>query len=109
MSLLRLGADPFVGKHDFAAFCRRGPAGTTTVRRVFESDWSLAGDGVLRYEIRANAFCWQMVRSVVGLLVEVGRSRRAPGEVLSVLRSGDRDQAGPIAPSHGLCLSEVGY
>ena len=41
-------------------------------RRVLESRWVDEGDGVLRYEIRANAFCWQMVRAIVGTLVEVG-------------------------------------
>jgi tRNA pseudouridine38-40 synthase len=108
LSLLRLAADPFVGEHDFAAFCRRR-AGSSTVRRVLESRWHPEDDGVLRYEIRATAFCWQMVRSVVGLLVEAGAGRRRPGDVLSVLRSGDRAQAGQLAPALGLCLWEVGY
>ena len=61
-----LGADPFIGEHDFASFCRRGPEGSTTVRRVLDSSWVDVGDGVLRYEVRATAFCWQMVRSIVG-------------------------------------------
>lgn len=106
---LRLAADPFVGEHDFASFCRQGPPGTTTVRRVLESQWVDEGDGVLRYEIRANAFCWQMVRSIVGTLVDVGLGRRRPGEVMAVLRARDRATAGPVAPPRGLCLWEVGY
>ncbi len=107
-SLLRLAADPFVGEHDFAAFCRRSSGGST-VRRVLESRWHPPVDGVLRYEIRASAFCWQMVRSVVGLLVETGAGRRRPGDVLSILRSGDRSKAGQLAPALGLCLWDVGY
>ena len=59
---LWLAADPFVGEHDFASFCRKGPEGSTTMRTVLESSWVDEGDGVLRYEIRAAAFCWQMVR-----------------------------------------------
>lgn len=106
---LHLSADPFVGEHDFAAFCRRGPEGSTTVRRVLDSGWREMGDGVLRYEIRAGAFCWQMVRSLVGTMVEAGRGRRRPGETLAALRSRDRSAAGPVAPPHGLCLWEVGY
>lgn len=106
---LHLGADPFVGDHDFAAFCRRGPEGSTTVRRVFESRWKDLGDGVLQYEIRGNAFCWQMVRSIVGTLVDVGTGKRRPGELTAVLRSRDRARAGSLAPPHGLCLWEVGY
>ena len=108
VSLLRLAADPFVGEHDFAAFCRRSGGGST-VRRVLESRWHPPVDGVLRYEIRAGAFCWQMVRSVVGLLVEAGAGRRRPGDVLAVLRSGDRAKAGQLAPALGLCLWDVGY
>jgi tRNA pseudouridine38-40 synthase len=109
LALLRLGADPFLGEHDFSAFCRKGPEGSTNVRRVLDSAWTDAGDGVLRYEIRATAFCWQMVRSVVGTLVDVGRGRRRPGDLRAVLRSGDRAQAALLAPPHGLSLWEVGY
>jgi tRNA pseudouridine38-40 synthase len=106
---LRLGADPFVGEHDFAAFCRKGPEGSTTTRRVLESRWHELGDGVLRYDIRATAFCWQMVRSIVGTLVEVGTGNKRPGDLLAILRSNDRANAGRIAPPEGLCLWQVGY
>jgi tRNA pseudouridine38-40 synthase len=108
LALLRLAADPFVGEHDFAAFCRR-PPGASTVRRVFDSRWQAREPGVLSYEIRARAFCWQMVRSIVGTLVEAGAGRRRPGEMLGVLASRDRARAPHLAPAHGLCLWEVGY
>ncbi len=109
LSALRLGADPFVGEHDFAAFCRKGPPGSVSIRQVFESRWYDDGDGILRYEIRANAFCWQMVRSIVGTLVDVGGGRKRPGEIMEIFRSGDRQRANRLAPAHGLCLWEVGY
>ena len=109
LARLRLGADPFVGEHDFAAFCRKGPEGSTTRRRVLRSHWDVVDDGLLRYEIRATAFCWQMVRSIVGTLVEIGRGRHTPGEVMGMLRSGDRAQAGRLAPAQGLCLWAVDY
>ena len=51
LSLLRLGADPFLGEHDFATFCRKRPGGASTTRRVLESRWLDLGDGVLRYDI----------------------------------------------------------
>jgi tRNA pseudouridine38-40 synthase len=109
-SLLRLAADPFVGEHDFAAFCRKGPEGSTTTRRVIESHWlPWSEDGVLRYEIRATAFCWQMVRSIVGTIVEAGLAKRRPGDILRVIRSRDRQEAGRLAPPQGLVLHEVGY
>jgi tRNA pseudouridine38-40 synthase len=108
LALLRLAADPFVGEHDFAAFCRRSQSGTT-VRRVLESRWHAPEGGILSYEIRARAFCWQMVRAIVGTLVEAGSGRRRPGDVLGTLRSLDRSRAGQLAPAHGLCLWDVGY
>jgi tRNA pseudouridine38-40 synthase len=109
LRLLRLGADVFIGEHDFAAFCRKGPEGSTTTRRVLTSRWRDDGDGILRFEIRSGAFCWQMVRSVVGTLVEVGNGKRRPGDLLAVLRGADRSAAAQPAPPHGLCLTDVEY
>ncbi len=109
LAALRLGADPFVGEHDFSSFCRKGPDGSTTMRTVTHSSWHDLGDGILRYDIQANAFCWQMVRSVVGTLVEVGTGKKRPGDILAIMRAGDRAVAGVVAPAHGLVLWEVGY
>jgi tRNA pseudouridine38-40 synthase len=106
---LRSAADPFIGDHDFASFCRKGGEGSTTMRTVHESTWADEGDGVLRYEIRAAAFCWQMVRAIVGTLVEVGTGRRTPGEMLGIIDAHDRTRAGQLAPPRGLCLWEVGF
>ena len=61
------------------------------------------------FEIEASSFCHQMVRSVVGTLVEVGGGRRKAGEMTSVVAARDRTAAGPVAPPHGLCLWEVKY
>jgi tRNA pseudouridine38-40 synthase len=108
LRLLRLGADVFVGEHDFASFCRKRE-GTTTLRTVTSARWHDDGDGVLRFEVRASAFCWQMVRSIVGTLVEVGNGRRRPGDLLTVLRAADRAEAAQPAPPHGLCLWDVEY
>jgi tRNA pseudouridine38-40 synthase len=113
LDLLRLGSDPFVGEHDFSAFCRRprhrdgSPA--SLVRRVLRAGWDDLGDGVLRFEIQANAFCHQMIRSIVGTLVDVGAGRRRPGEVLGILASRDRARASQLAPPQGLCLWAVEY
>jgi tRNA pseudouridine38-40 synthase len=112
--LLALACDPFLGEHDFSAFCRRpkAPKGSDPVplvRHVIGAAWTDLGDGVLRFEITATAFCHQMVRSVVGTIVSAGHSRVKAGEIRGILRSGDRAQAAPIAPPHGLCLWHVDY
>ena len=110
LHVLRIAADAFIGQHDFASFCRKAsnPLSTTT-RRVTESRWVDLGDGVLRYEITANAFCWQMVRSILGTIVEAGLGRRRAGDMLTILRARDRTLAGNVAPAQGLCLWDVAY
>ncbi len=68
----------------------------------------VVGD-LLAFEVEANAFCHQMVRSLVGTLVDVGRGRRRPSDILHILRSADRAQAGQPAPPQGLTLMAVRY
>ena len=106
---MRLACDPLIGEHDFSAFCRRPPGEGSLVRRVREARWVDTGEGVLRFEIEASSFCHQMVRSVVGLMVDVGRGKKRAGDVAHILRSRSRQAAGQIAPPHGLCLWEVSY
>jgi tRNA pseudouridine38-40 synthase len=110
MELLTLACDPFLGEHDFSAFCRR-PTGESVslVRRVRRAAWTDLGDDVLRFEIEATAFCHQMVRSIVGTIVAVGHGRMRAGDIRGVLRGGDRAKAAPIAPPEGLCLWHVTY
>ena len=64
---------------------------------------------LLAFEIEANAFCHQMVRSLVGTLVDVGRGRKRPSDILWILRSADRQQAAQPAPPWGLTLTDVRY
>ena len=113
---LRLACDPVIGEHDFATFCRRPKPSDpqveppSLVRRVLDAAWHDQGDGVLRFEIEASSFCHQMVRSVVGVMVEMGLGRSRPGEMAAVVRAADRQVApGNLAPPHGLCLWEVRY
>ena len=114
LPLLQLACDPLLGEHDFAAFCRRPKADpeASLVRRVLDARWEVdeaAGEGVLRFWIEATAFCHQMVRSIVGTLVDVGLGKRTAADVGAALRSRGPGAAGPVAPPHGLCLWEVGY
>ena len=110
LSVMRLASDAFVGPHDFAAFCKAADPtvrGATTERVVTETRWVDTSTGVLQFEIEALAFCQQMVRSIVGFLVDVGRGRQSAGSVLETLAARRRLPA--LAPAHGLCLWEVGY
>lgn len=105
---MRLACDPFIGEHDFSSFCRKVPD-RSLVRTVLSADWDDLGEGLLRFEIVANAFCQQMVRAIVGTLVEVGQGRKHAGQVAAILRARDRAFAGGVAPPHGLSLWEVRY
>lgn len=107
---MQAASDPFLGEHDFTTFChaKKGCAGPI-MRRVLLAEWSQPGQGRLSFDIEAAAFCHQMVRSIVGTLVEVGRGRRRAGEMLALLAARDRSAAPSIAPPHGLCLVEVKY
>ena len=106
---LRLACDPLYGEHDFGSFCRRAPGGGSLVRRVRRASWAVPGDGMLRFEIEASSFCQQMVRAVVGTMVDMGLGKMRSGEMSHILRARDRSVAGQLAPPHGLCLWEVGY
>jgi len=114
---MRAGADALVGEHDFSSFCRRpkvapGMPEPSLTRRVLSTTWRpLPGDDgtILRFEIRANAFCHQMVRSIVGTLVDIGSGKISPGAVKAILDARDRAAAGQVAPPTGLTLWEVGY
>lgn len=107
---MAMASDVLLGEHDFTSFChavRGNPA--PLVRRVLRAEWSDGGGSRLCFEIEAGSFCHQMVRSIVGLMVEVGAGRRKAGELMGVLAAKSRSAAGPIAPPHGLCLWEVKY
>ena len=77
-------------------------------RYVMKATWKRTGD-LVEFEVRANAFCHQMVRSLVGTFVDIGLGRRSASDMMALIRSGRRQDASPIAPAHGLCLWEVGY
>lgn len=105
--LNRVAAD-FVGTHDFAAFCGAGSAVEDTVRTVTRCTVERQGDLVL-FTVEGNGFLYNMVRIMVGTLLEIAAGRLAPDSIPAILHSGDRGQAGPTAPAHGLCLMQVFY
>ena len=114
VAVLRLGCDALIGTHDFTSFCRKpkvaaGGEPPSLVREVKDARWHDLGDGVLRFDITASSFCQQMVRAIVGTLVEMGLGRRTPGEMRSIIDAHDRQAAAGVAPAHGLVLWEVTY
>lgn len=107
ISAMGQAAAHFPGEQDFGAFCR-SVEGNTNVRKVEDATWEKEG-ALLHFWIRANAFCQQMVRSLVGLCYDVGRGFTPVGSVVEIIASRDRGQVVTVAPPHGLVLWEVGY
>ena len=103
--------EPIIGGHDVSSFCRRPKtdAEYSMIRRVQSAQWQDLGDGILRFDIRANAFCQQMVRALVGTMIDMGRGHLRAADMASILEGRDRSTAGQVAPPQGLCLWEVGY
>lgn len=110
-----------MGSHDFRAFCRKAP-GTTSAQPIvrYVTDASvtipdeagvldLVGGRLIRIELQASSFCHQMVRSIVGQLVEIGQGKSTAADLVTLLKSHDRQAAAQPAPPEGLCLIGVGY
>jgi tRNA pseudouridine38-40 synthase len=104
-----------VGTHDFTSFCKRTrtvrpPTNEVSfVRAVRRAEWSRAGDGMLVFEIEARSFGRQMVRAIVGTLVDIGLGRRRASDVPAIIAARDRNMAGSVAPPHGLILWSVHF
>lgn len=108
LDAMNRAAEPLVGLHDFAAFCKRRE-GATTVRSLLDLRWERDPHGLAVLTVRADAFCHNMVRSLVGCLLAVGDGRRPPEWARDALQAATRDPAVVVVRPHGLTLEEVGY
>lgn len=119
LAAMREAAAGLVGRHDFASF-QTGAAAwraegrergeeRSTVRTLLCIDVLGEAGGELRFEVRGDGFLRQMVRTLVGTLLEVGRGHRLPGSMATLLEARSRPAAGPAAPARGLTLVHVDY
>ncbi|MEL6894255.1 MAG: tRNA pseudouridine(38-40) synthase TruA [Actinomycetota bacterium] len=115
LDAMNAAAAHLLGEHDFASFCRRpkveeGLPEKSLVRILMRAEWSRVDRSpLLRFEIEASSFCHQMVRSIVGTLVDTGLGRRSPDAMPGVLAALDRNAAGHVAPPHGLVFWATRY
>lgn len=107
-----------IGEHDFTTFCSRKSTKSSHVRTLLKADIVMENEhypddegrnGVFHIYITGNGFLYNMVRIIVGTLLQVGDGRRSPEEMKTMLEAKDRSQAGPTAVAQGLCLWEVVY
>jgi tRNA pseudouridine38-40 synthase len=96
-----------LGLNDFAAFCRHRE-NATTIRDLQRLEWTRDGDEITA-RVSADAFCWSMVRSLVGALLAVGEHRRPISWCRELLSATERSSDFAAAPAHGLTLVGVDY
>jgi tRNA pseudouridine38-40 synthase len=99
-------ASLLVGEHDFASFAKPGHNRSTTVRTILGCDVSRRGPRLV-FGVEGTGFLWNMVRIIVGTLVEVGLGRHAPSAIATMLAARDRRATGGTAPAHGLYLQWI--
>lgn len=102
-------AQYLLGKNDFTSFSKLHTDVKTNICEVTEAFWEVTADNSLYFKISANRFLRNMVRAVVGTLIDVGRGKIPPNSVQQILTLKDRSKAGTSAPAHGLYLSDVIY
>lgn len=102
-------AQMFLQHDDYAAFCKAGGDNKTTICHVTQAKWIQTSPTTWYFEITANRFLRNMVRAVVGTLIEVGRGRMTMEQFSDILHNGTRSDAGESMPGNALFLEEVGY
>jgi tRNA pseudouridine38-40 synthase len=108
LDAMNAASAPLVGLQDFAAFCKQRE-GATTVRTLLDLSWSRDEAGRAVGSVRADAFCHNMVRALVGSLIAVGEGRQPTTWPAEVMAGRSRDAGVRVVHPHGLTLEEVGY
>ena len=102
-------AQHFLQHEDYAAFCKAGGDNKTTICHVTTARWVQTSPTTWYFEITANRFLRNMVRAVVGTLIDVGRGKITMEQFLDILHNGSRSDAGESMPGNALFLEDVGY
>ena len=101
-------AKHFEGTHDFSAFCASGATVEDKTRSIYSCTVERNGH-IVKVRIRGNGFLYNMVRIIVGTLVDVSRGKIDEGQIPRIIEEGDRKKAGQTAPPFGLYLERVIY
>jgi len=108
IELMNAGAKLLIGEKDFKSFASAADERKSSVRTVTRCKLSQAGDEIY-LDIEGNGFLYNMVRNIMGTLVEVGRARWTPDKITEILEAKDRTKAAKLAPAAGLCLMRIDY
>lgn len=105
---MKQAAGYLIGEHDFKSFCQVGAQVESTVRTIYSIEVLEEGRELI-IRVCGGGFLYNMVRIIVGTLLEVGQGKRAPEELPAILEKKDRSAAGPTAPAHGLMLMKYEF
>jgi tRNA pseudouridine38-40 synthase len=105
---MQAAAARLVGRYDFKSFASAADQRESSVRTITQCSVEENGD-IFKIRVQADGFLYNMVRNIVGTLVEIGRGRWQPDYIAEILAAKDRTAAGPIAPACGLCLMKIYY
>ncbi len=108
VNMLNLAAQAYVGKHDFSAFCAAKTSVEDFVRTVEYANVT-GNDEEVCFTVKADGFLYNMVRIMVGTLLEVAEGKISAESIVGIIDSFDREKAGRTAPAHGLYLNKVFY
>ncbi len=110
LELMQLQSKDLIGEHDFTSFRASNCEAKSAIRTITEINFQVNGD-LIRIEVSGEGFLKQMVRNIVGTLVDfgMGSSRLKNSSIKQILDSKDRHLAGQTAPAEGLCLEQVFY
>lgn len=109
IKLMRQEAGCLIGRHDFRAFCAEGISAKDTVRTIKKITIKKFPQSIIAIDIEADGFLYNMVRNIVGTLLEIGRKKFKKRDLKRILLSKNRKFAGPTVPAKGLCLVKVNY
>jgi tRNA pseudouridine38-40 synthase len=105
---MQTAADKLLGTHDFKSFASAADTRQSSVRTILKCE-VLGREDWVTFDVQATGFLYNMVRNIVGTLVEVGRGRWTAADIERILAAQNRTEAGPIAPASGLCLMKIFY
>jgi tRNA pseudouridine38-40 synthase len=106
---MKKAARMFVGKKDFASFASPSLSGVSTIRRIYSFTVTGDNDGVITFKVVASSFLYNMVRIMIGIILEVGRGEKSLEDLKQAIAVGGSNYASSMAPARGLFLTRVEY
>ncbi len=108
LEAMQTAAQIILQYEDFGAFCKSNADNFTNICKLSKSEFEFMHDGII-YHVSANRFLRNMVRAIVGTLIDIGKQKMAPEAMHQIIQSQNRAAAGSSVPAHGLFLTEVIY